>query len=98
MVPVLTFIRTVRDCSHALHSVGESKRENTRSGERGCVSLIFCIIFLAALPSALADDRASGLVVESMTTVLIRQTEIPAREAGVLKALLVAPGEHVNEG
>lgn len=98
MVPVLTLIRTERDCSHALQSVGESNRENTRSGERGCVSLIVCTIFLAATPSALADDRASGLVVESMTTVLIRQTEIPAREAGVLASLMIQPGELVSEG
>ncbi len=98
MVPVLTIIRTASDCSHALQSVGESTRENSRSGERGYVSLIFCIILLAALPSALADDRASGLVVESMTTVLIRQTEIPAREAGVLASLMIEPGELVSEG
>ena len=35
MVPVLTIIRTASDCSHALQSVGESTRENSRSGERG---------------------------------------------------------------
>ncbi len=56
------------------------------------------LLFLAATPSALADDRASGLVVESMTTVLIRQTEIPAREAGVLASLMIEPGELVTDG
>jgi len=33
-----------------------------------------------------------------MTTVLIRQTEIPAREAGVLASLMIEPGELVSEG
>ena len=62
------------------------------------VVALFGLLFLAAMPSALAADSATGLVVESMTTVLLRQAEIPAREAGVLKSLIAEPGDHVEEG
>ena len=47
---------------------------------------------------ARGDEVETAIVVESMTTVLIRQAEIPARDSGIILRTPVKPGDHVTEG
>lgn len=46
--------------------------------------------------AAAADDRDERLVVTAMTTVLIQDVQIAAREAGVIKSCDVRPGDRVQ--
>lgn len=57
------------------------------------------LVFQALFPnSGYADETTQPIIVESMTTALIRQAEIAARDAGVLKTVAVASGDIVSEG
>ena len=47
---------------------------------------------------AQADDGKEDIVVQAMTTALIRQAEIPARDSGILRQTPVNPGDQVIEG
>lgn len=54
--------------------------------------------FVASASFGQAEDLQREIVVNSMTTVLIRQAEIPARDAGILKQTHVKTGDRVEEG
>lgn len=58
--------------------------------------------FLGATTASLllmADEKPERqIVVESLTTVWIREASVAARDAGVIKACPVIPGEHVSAG
>ncbi len=45
-----------------------------------------------------ADQTGSVILVRSMTTVLIQQAEIPARDSGILTLIPVKPGDRVKTG
>jgi|GEM_PF-603716 len=45
-----------------------------------------------------ADENGGVILVRSMTTVLIQQAEIPARDSGILTLNPVKPGDRVKEG
>jgi len=62
-------------------------------------SLAAFLIVVGAFPSAgQADETGRVILVRSMTTVLIQQAEIPARDSGILTLIPVKPGDRVKAG
>lgn len=60
--------------------------------------LLLTMIGLIAEQSLVQADEPTTIVVNSMTTSLIRQAEIAARETGMLKTVAVKAGEKVAAG
>ncbi len=75
-----------------------SHREPLQS-DRRCRRLalpISLLIFASSI--VLADEKAQPIIVESMTTALIREAEITARDTGMLISMSVKAGDHVEKG
>ena len=59
---------------------------------------ILTLVILFAGSSLLAADEPQTIVVESMTTSLIRKADIAARDTGMLKTIAVKMGDKVDAG
>jgi len=63
-----------------------------------CMILVGLLSVIPMLPTVSADEPEKVLKVPSATVTLIRQADVSAKEAGVLKDLKIAPGARVKEG
>ncbi len=71
----------------------------TTNPNRGVSSAAAFLIMVSVFHSAgQADETGSVILVRSMTTVLIQQAEIPARDSGILTLIPVKPGDSVKAG
>ena len=61
------------------------------------VLVLLCLGF-AQGSASIADETSKFVVVESMTTALIRYAEIASRDSGILQSIPVTPNEIVAEG
>ena len=59
---------------------------------------ITLLLLVFSIRSVQAQQPPQEIIIPSMTTVLIRQAEIPARDAGIIRHTPVKPGDRVEEG
>lgn len=88
-------------CNFAVHSPRMTQRQSDVYNASRSSWIRWRILWLPLLLSARlvqAEQPQDEIVVQSMTTALIRQAEIPARDTGILRHTPVKPGDRVVEG
>lgn len=61
-------------------------------------TILLLLLFVFSARPVQAEQPQHEIVIPSMTTALIRQAEIPARDAGIIRHTRVKPGDRVEEG
>lgn len=68
------------------------------SGMFNATTTILLLLLVLSVRPVQAEQPQHEIIIPSMTTTLIRQAEIPARDAGIIRHTPVKPGDRVEEG